>query len=260
MPISVSYEEQNGSCSASFVQGGASGTRVFTVDWADAFTFKSELLGGWANFPIGVYVQPNRFPYADYLYCNDVRIEGLGVPGEANNDQGLYITYAKAKVTASYGPIQNINPDDPEIVEEESITVSAEMMTMSDGFFKYVGGDPLPDSASPGKIETTTGFSITRYHVSSLPDATISGITGTVNNGTWRGYSAGYVLFAGADARRSITAQGAEDWEITYNFLIKDEHTWNQVLQKTTGNYVAVETAVGANPIYTSSNFSNLGV
>ncbi len=258
MPIS--YEEQVGSGNVTFAEGDTIGERIFKVDWSDAFEFAKELYGRFTIFPLGGYQQPARFPYLDYLYCNNVRVVGLGKPGESTNEDGTYITYAYAKVTATYGPMTGVDPEDPEVIEEENVSVSAEMLTLEDDSYEFAAAvAAVPSTAMPGRIETTSGFSVTRYHVASLPDATIEGLTGKVNNATWRGKTAGYVLFAGADGRRSITVDGADDWEITYNFLVKS-HSWNHVYRSDHGHYEAVRTKIGHDPIYEPGAFGNLGV
>ena len=121
MAISVSYEEKYGSCSYSAAKGQRTGTRVFTVDWADAFTLIRELRGGYLSWPEDEYTAPNRFPYVDNLYCSDASLVGISKQGEASNDEGIYITYAKATVTAKY---ESSNPDfDPENPEDATRTL-----------------------------------------------------------------------------------------------------------------------------------------
>ena len=63
----------------------------------------------------------------------------------------------------------------------------------------------------------------------------------------------------GAEASRTITTDGAEDWEVTYNFLTKS-HSWNQVYRDSTGDYAAVRTRTGHDPIYETDTFNSLGV
>ncbi len=258
--MAIAYEEQVGSCSARFADGGGSATRVFKVAWGDAFDFANELYGRYQTWPGGEYHAPKRFPYRNYLYCNDVAIEGLGKQSELSNADGTYISYVWAKITAQYAPMTDVDPENPEVVEEESMAVSAEMLTLPEGSYEFTADSAVvPDSAMPGRIETTTSFSVTRFHISALPDATVSGMVGKVNNAGWRGYTAGHVLFAGADARRSITTDGAQDWQLTYNFLIKD-HSWNNIYRKSTGTIVAVRTVNGHDPIYIPGTFTDLGL
>lgn len=64
-------------------------------------------------------------------------------------------------------------------------------------------------------------FSETHYlpdaQVTSGYKATLFGLTGKVNNGSWKGFNAGEVLFLGASGSRRGTSADA-DWEITFRF------------------------------------------
>jgi len=259
--ITVAYEEEVGSCSVNFVAGGNNtATRIFKVAWADVFTFVKEIYGRYTSWPEGVWETPAQFPYVDHLYCTNISVVGFGLPGESINAEGTYITYAWARVTVTYGELKYTPDEDPETVEEESISVAAEMLTLPELQYEWSGdGVAIKGDVLPGKVATTTHFAITRYHVSSLPDSTISSLVGTVNNATFRGYTQDYVLFAGADARRSITVDGAEDWELTYNFLVKN-HSWNHVYRDKNGTFEAVRTKTGHDAIYEEGDFTTLGL
>ena len=259
--MAISYEEPYGSCTANIAKGGSSGTRIFTVDWADAFDFATELYGRYRTWPSGEYHRPARFPYIHHLYCTNVKIDGVGVASESSDEFGTYITYDKAKLTVQYAASELVDEDDPEIVEEESISVTAEMSSTEEGAWEWLDGTVAPDSALPGIIASVMQFSVTRFHVSSLPDSTIANLVGKLNNATWRGYSTGYVLFMGAEARRSITVDGAEDWEIIYIFNIKPHH-WNHVYrsQDTHEHYEAVQVKDGTDTMYQLGAFGGLGV
>lgn len=257
--ISVSYEEPDGSCSYSSTVGGRTGTRIFNCDWVDAFQLVKELRGGYRITPGNPYETPAVFPYADDLFCSGVALVGFGKPGQSSNAEGIYIIYDKAKITATYAMnVFDYNPEDPEAVEQENITVSAEMATISN--YEWSGDSvALEDKLLPNKIESTTAFSVTKFHVSALPDTATEAVVGKVNSGVWRGRTAEYVLFTGAEASRTITVDGAEDWEVTYNFLTKS-HSWNKVYRDSSGNYEAVRTRTGHDPIYETNSFATLGV
>ena len=257
--MAVTYEEQVGSCKVSFSGGSVSGTRIFKVAWSDVWDFAKELKGGYRDVD-GDYIEPARHPYLDYLYCLDVDVDPIITDGitETTNATGLYIVYEWAKVTAKYGILLNVADEDPETIEEESLSVAAEMLTLPSDEYEWTGDSvAIKGDVLPGKISTTTQFSVTKYHVASLPDSTVSGLVGKVNNATWRGYGAGLALFAGAEARRSITTEGTEDWELTYSFLIKAQ-SWNNVYRDSTGAFAAVRTRTGHDPIYESGDFTDL--
>ena len=259
--ITVDYQEPNGSCSYNSTEGGRTGTRVFTVAWADAFQLVKELRGGYQTDPARTYLTPAVFPYASDLYCSEAAIVGLGVPSQSSNAEGTFITYDKATITAKYASNSfGFDPEDPEAVEQENIIISNEMLTLAN--YEYTGDSvALEDKLLPSRVESTTGFSVTKFHVSSLPDAAVEAVVGKINSGTWRGKTAEYVLFMGANASRTITTDGAEDWEVTYNFLTKS-HSWNHIYRTGAahGHYEAVQTVGDHDAIYQTDTFSALGV
>ncbi len=260
--MAISYEEQVGSCTANIAKGGSSATRIFTVAWLDAFPFATELYGRYISWPDGEYHRPARFPYIHHLYCTNVKIDGVGIASESSDEFGTYITYDKAKLTVQYATSELVDDDDPEIVEEESVSVSHEVSTTEEGAWEWtVDSVPSPNSALPGIVASVMQFSVTRYHVSSLPDYTIAGLCGKLNNAEWRTYEIGRVLFMGAEGRRSITVDGAEDWEMTYIFNVKPHH-WNHAYrsQDTHEHYEAVQVKDGTDTLYQLGAFSGLGV
>ncbi len=176
--ISVSYTEPNGSCSYSSTAGGRTGTRIFNCAWSDAFQFAKELRGGYQSTPGNPYEVAAVFPYVPSLFCSEVSIEGFGVSSQSNNPEGTFITYDKAKLTAKYQMnVVNFDPENPSAVEQENITISAEMLTLAN--YEWTGdGVALEDKLLPSRVESTTGFSVTKFHVSSLPDVAVSAVVG----------------------------------------------------------------------------------
>ena len=65
-------------------------------------------------------------------------------------------------------------------------------------------------------------FSETHYkpdsQVTQAYKLTLFGLTGKVNNGSFRGFAAGEVLFLGASGSKRVAPDGAQDWEITFRF------------------------------------------
>lgn len=259
--ISVDYKESDGSCTYNSTEGGRTGSRIFTVDWADAFQLAKELRGGFQSDPGSTYATPAVFPYADDLFCSEVAVEGFGVSSQSSNEEGSFITYDKATVIAKYAKNRiNFNPADPTAVEQENITISAEMATLAN--YEYTADSvALEDKLLPSRVESTTGFSVTKFALSFLPGASVAATVGKINSNGWRGYTAEYVLFIGADASRTVNVVGAEDWEVTYNFLTKS-HSWNQIYRDEAGHghYEAVRTKSTHAPIYALDTFSALGV
>lgn len=128
-------------------------------------------------------------------------------------------------------------------------------------------------------------FSETHY----LPDSqvtdaykiTLFGLTGKVNNASFRGFAAGEVLFLGATGSKRTAPDGTQDWEITYRFAaspnvsglsigdITDvskqgwEYLWVRYADRTDDDAKALvkrPVAAYVEQVYDSGNFGALGI
>lgn len=124
-------------------------------------------------------------------------------------------------------------------------------------------------------------FSFSETHV--LPAASVDAAyklalfnaTGTVNNGTWKGFAAGEVLFLGA----SGTSRGDTAWQINYRFLAAKNQTGLTIgaitsINKKGHEYLWVKfdngisqdrlvkkiDAVVVNQVYQTHDFANIGI
>ncbi len=260
--MAIDFEELNGSGKVTWAGGTATATRIFNVVWDDAFDFVDEVLGGYGIG--GAYNGPGQYPYLPYLWATEADMEGFGVPDEGLRALGRVIKYTHAKITIKYEPQLFQDDDDPQTVEEESLTISTEMMTLPSGSYEYTGdGVVVADSAMPGMLMTTMQYNVSRTHVSSLEAAVISGLIGRVNDNTWRGWAAGLVLFPGVSANRKTTTDGREEWNIDYSFLIRTTD-WNHIYRPTaaggdrTTKFQAIRTVTGHHPVYDPGDFTNL--
>jgi hypothetical protein len=92
------------------------------------------------------------------------------------------------------------------------------------GFEKLIGvnGDEV---AGVDIVSPVFSFSETHVLAASAVDTAyklaLFAATGTVNNGTWKGFAAGEVLFLGA----SGTSRGDTAWQINYRFLASKNET-----------------------------------
>ena len=254
--MAIDFEEANGSGKVSWAGGTATATRIFNVEWDDAFDFVDEVLGGYGIG--GNYNGPGQYPYLPYLWATEAELEGFGIPDEAVRALGRVIEYTHAKITIKYTPQLFEDDDDPQTVEEESLSVATEMMTLPSGSYEYTSDSVIvADTAMPGMLMTTMQYTVSRPHVSTLETAVISGLVGEVNNATWRGSAAGLVLFIGVSANRKTTTEGRAEWAIDYNFLIRPTN-WNHIYRDSTGIFEVIRTRTGHDPIYDAGDFTDL--
>lgn len=259
--MAIDFEELNGSGKVSWAGGTATATRIFNVEWDDAFDFVDEVLGGYGIG--GNYNGPGQYPYLPYLWATEAELEGIGAPDEAVRSLGRVIEYPQAKITIKYEPQLFQDDDDPQTVEEESVSIATEMMTLPSGSYEYVDGTVVADSAMPGMLMTTMQYTVSRAHVTTLQAGTISGLIGRVNDGGWRDYGAGLVLFPGVSANRKTTTDGKEDWQIDYSFLVRPTN-WNHIYRPIaaggdrTTKFELIRTVDGHHNVYDAGDFTDL--
>lgn len=156
----------------------------------------------------------------------------------------------------------------------------------------YSASGPAPNfkgaiGVTPGSVDGVDitvpvyNFTETHYLATSLVTAgykaTLFSLTGTVNNGAFRGFAAGEVLFLGASGSK----RGPEDWEITFRFaaspnvtglVVGDitgiakkgwEYLWVRYRdEEDTAAQALVKRPVAAyvEQVYPSTNFAGLGI
>ncbi len=218
----IDYEEPYGSFNISFGKNDTTGTRIFKIDWDDLADFLIELKGGYRNVPSFPWTPPARLPGFEFLYCTEADIEGLGKAHEHSGAEGDYIAYEYAKVSARYESQKVVDDeiDDPTAILEETLRLSAEFLVLPDKTYLWESDD-TDMSEAPGKLMPSFEYNITRHSVENSGANTLLDLIGTVNNATWRGIVAGKALFLGSDADRTTTTDGAENWGITYSFLLR---------------------------------------
>ena len=258
----IDYDEMPGSNVLQYSPDGIVGTRQFQVDWDDRIEF-CELLLGYTNAVghVPIRTEAQRFPDYTRLYCRYAVTEGVG----ELNAAGEVARYELARVRAEYRPWSygSSNVEDDEYDEdleanmerwEESHEYGVEMYSVS-GSDLYWSDDPLVAIGSPmGVLIGIVDYTFTSNAEPELLRDVIRATRGRINDDTWMGAPAGYMLFLGASARRTATSQGVNAWAITYRFRERTA-LWNAVLDGDT--WRLVEGPFGERP-YRSANFSAL--
>lgn len=267
----INYEEIDGSNRLAYSPDGIVGTRIFQVAWDERIEFAQALLGytnAVGDLPIRTDAQ--TFPGYDRLYCRNATVVGLGQLDKT----GQVARYDLATITAEYRPwsysSSNVEDDDyDEDLEanmarwEEVHEYGVEVYSTASGEY-YWSADPAPAGTPiPTPIGFVSGVTDYTYTSSAEPElrrAAIRARRGTVNDAAWMGAPAGYVLFMGASARRTVTSEGVGAWEITYRFRELD-HSWNEFHGRIGGvtRWEAIEDEHG-NPPYASTDFGALFV
>lgn len=266
MPLlsGISYEELEESGRTSYsADSGWRGERIFIIDFADRRLFGEALLG-WVE-PIGdmgIRYKGQRFPGYDFLFCRQLQTEGMGKLAQGSE----MASYTKAKITATYLPSNfgtsttDTDEDYDEDAEErlahltEEWDFSGEFLTIPSGSFLW-SWDAEPVEDDIGIMVGTIDIALTSSEEPLLHRDTIAAALGHVNSTAWYGFAAEHVLFLGAAARRTLTAEGITAWEITYRFrarAVPHNAFWREGV-----GWLGIEDTDG-NPPYHLYNFYNL--
>lgn len=266
----ISYEELPGSGQLNYSPDGVTGQRIFLVAWDDRIDFCKHLLGyaeAVGHTPIRTDAQ--TFPGYDYLYCQEAVSAGIGEL-QAGAEMA---SYPHAKITATYKPLRfhtSVTETDEEYDEDaeverrylrESYDFGGEFVNVPKGNFRYKAEPDTPVESPPGILVGTIDLSLESEYEPELNMAGIRACLGKINSTTWYGYGAGYVLFLGASARRTITSEGTPAWAVVYHFRARAKK-WNWFYRGTSGGgsdegWWEIENESG-DPPYKSADFSIL--
>lgn len=222
----------------------ATATKVFDTPWKSRLGFKTELLGGFGL--IGgslVRFAPYRYPDADWLYCTKVKIAPRG--GRLHEGGVFQPIYRKgARITATFEtPNAESQPTDstPTPTAASEITLatlsgdfSSEQLTFGKRTLVFqVSTDQDDAETSEDDIAILVGvheIQYTRHLVASLPENTISDLTGTLNDaafppGSPTAHAKETLMLLGAGYRRVTSTQGDKAYEITTKFAKRTAKT-----------------------------------
>lgn len=263
----INYDELDGSNTLQFSPDGIVGIRLFQIDWDDRIAFVEALLGytnAMGHLPIRTNAQ--QFPDYERLYCQNAGIKGHGLLDVA----GQEARYDFARVTAEYRPwaYSSSNAEDDDYDEdleanmarwEEVHEYGAEVLSIPGSEFFWAVGPPGVAVDTPvGLFVAVTDYTFSSNAEPELRRVAIRNAVGKVNDAPWMGAPAGYVLFLGASARRTVTSQGIGAWEITYRFR-ELGRSWNEFHGRVGGvtRWEAIQDEHG-NPPYASADYDTL--
>lgn len=237
-------------------QGGGTASRKLTCAWGDAINLAQSLRGNTIEIDgVLVYTEAAAHPLIPSLKVADVQITPVG----ASLGTGLY---EQAFLTVAYdvpefggGPAGSTDEED---LKEQSLDFTAFNQQIPNEKVQFANGDPVDED-----VYTTVRiveFRTTLYRQASLPIAAISGLINRVNSTTWEGVPAGNALYAGAQADRTITDTGAQEWTVSHVVLVGNQDhrkRWNPEA----GEFQEVQfKGAGGGAIIESGNFSSVGI
>lgn len=221
------------------VQGqGPIATKKYLCDWTDRYALVNGLLGlvsgsGGSN-PSVTLTKPFSYPESRNLWAREISIKGAGKPTQGI----LQIAFPKAIVTVNFGvpsfgylnyPDQSIDPGNPYVWATQEIDYGREMVSVPSSTVKFAGGGNFNSNTPYAFPLPHMTMSITLHKVPYLPAAQIWTATkAPLNNATYLGIPAGYLMFRGARTRLEASTDGTYAQEVTFNFAARPTLRWDE--------------------------------
>lgn len=251
------------------------GRRVFLINFLDTAAFMLELYGGWQVVGGQTFLTPpSYFPSFPGCVCVDVSAEGWPTDSPQSTTlttlQSPVTNYQKSKVEAIYGPRTVI--DEPggtslSVPDGTYLTVDGfvggEMQPLPGNALKWGAdatnvGVALPDDAMGAVLLTHQEFSTVWSRVPRPPWSVMRTNQNTVNNATFLGFAAGYVLYLGTEFSRSFSVTSVSQWTLRHKFKARSQ-PWNYTYNKTDSTFRSFVKSSGSD-YFASSTFANLFV
>lgn len=253
--LTVQFIEKEGSMSERIGEGGAEGRRVLFVRWNDRRLAMLELRGRTYPDPSNpnnwLFVYPLTFPGNSALQCKIVEVKGIAKIVDATNET---INYQYAELTVTYRPskMPNVNNQPPttiaQVIATLSFSATAEFIEIPDGrYFWASGAVDRVSSAKPGKRVNLIEHTYEELSRPVLPQPEIRAAIGKINDADWEGVPKETLLFLGVDARKTISTDTTQPYNITWKFLERPKAPWNFVFDP---DRVGVASGFPPDPLY----------
>lgn len=234
-------------------EGGSTAVRKLACAWGDAVGLAQSLRGN--SVEVGgvlVYTEAASHPAIATLKVSSVNVQPQG----ASLGTGIW---EQAHLTVAYDVPEFGTGSAPttEELKEQSLDISAFNQQIDNEKVEFDNGDPVD-----GDVYTTVRvieYRCTLYRQASLPLSAIAGLINKVNNATWEGVPAGYALYGGAEASRTITDEGAEEWTVSHVVFIGDQDQ-RQRVNPNTGALATVRYKNGGDNIIREGSFASVGI
>ena len=235
-------------------EGGSTAVRKITCAWGDAVDLAQALRGN--SVEVGgtlVYTDAASHPVLSTLKVSSVSIQPVGAPLTTGTWEQAFLT-----VTNDVPEFGTGSAPDTEELSEEALDVTAFNQQLPAEKVEFNNGDPL-DNEDVFTTVRVIEYRKTLYRQATLPLSAISNLVNKVNTTTWNGVAAGYALYGGAEASRTITDDGAQEWTISHVVFIGEKdhrQRWNAQA----GAFQEVVLKNGGGAIIEDGDFSTVGL
>jgi len=257
----ISYTVLPNSLHFNINRTGCKGQMKVHSAWSTRFALMQAFLGGPVYTSGGVLIgwtARQTFPDYPVMAVSAVDIAGFGVIDESSGTP----VYPKAELTIDYEPPpEDDGGDEPDVTATEELTFGGEFILHAEGTWNWLSGvkADTPCMQQMSQLLPTIDHVFTRKNVMILPKTVLTAAIGKVNSAVFKGVPIGKMLFAGAHARREITASGERPYELTLTFKERTE-LWNAAYSPADKAWIelyAGGASTGIQPYY-KSDFAGL--
>lgn len=219
--------------------GGPVAQKKYLVAWNDRYAFANAMLGlvsgqGGTN-PNITFTNPQQYPQSLNMWAREISIEGVGKPTQGP----IQLQFPYAIVTVQYAvpqfgyltyPDQSIDPTNPYVWATQELDFGREMLTIENSTLKLANGHWLNSTNNYAVPIPHCIMSITLHKVPYLPAAQIiTAMQKPLNNATYLGVDAGYLMFNGAKSHMEASTDGSYTQELTLSFAYRPILRWDEI-------------------------------
>lgn len=233
----ISCEEMRDGVEEGVDGQGVHATKKFLCAWSGRFSVASGLLGFTSGTGSGgpvVTVPPMAYPEIQNLFVREITIEGKGKCTQG----ALQLQFEKAVVTAKYGtssgwsplplPNMSIDPGSPFVYATQEIDFGREMITIEKSAVTLANGNKLKDLPYAVPLPHAV-LTIQLQRVPFLPAQAILVAMGKpLNNATFLGVQAGYLMFDGCKSHMEAMSDGSYSQNLTLVFKVRPVLRWDE--------------------------------
>lgn len=222
---------------------------TFLCDWKERYNIAAALVGGGAETGDTTFFA-NGWPYPDNT--NWLAMKVTMAPdqpqGQAlqQTDAPFLSQFQRAKMICHFGVPPFLLTNQQNIGEQELdfCSNSVPQTSQSTGFWFRTGAGPITPVPADMMLPITyitVKFTQQAFNRISLNVPLVRSLVNHVNSATFLGSPIGTVMFQGGRSHRKITAKGALNWDITFQFEENNtmmggtQSGWNKLWQPKVG-------------------------
>ncbi len=209
---------------------GPTADKAFICPWVDRYTVAKGILGLNTAVHIGAFITikvPMQYPEIPYMYAYQIAIRGIGPPFQGSPQ--IAFPYAMIMVNYKCTPwnfsgfddpsgLNQINPNSPYIYAEQTLSSSAEWLTIPGKYAVFAAAPHNPTLIPYGFRIALVDLAITLHRLPYLPASQAFNYAGMINDAPFLGVDTGKLMFNGMQTHQTRSTDGTINTDATFNF------------------------------------------